>query len=144
MIFKSIIIREGFFSRKIDFDENVNLIFSKKNSRGKTTLLRFILYSLGYNIPNTKNIKFEQCDVETVINIGKNKDITLIRSSLDCIVLKDNDNLRSFILPSELNELHSIIFNTKNENILNNILGTFYVDQEKGCSLKKDTRYMFF
>ena len=47
MIFKSIIIREGFFSRKIDFDENVNLIFSKKNSRGKTTLLRFILYSLG-------------------------------------------------------------------------------------------------
>lgn len=30
MIFKSIIITEGFFSRKIDFDENVNLIFSKK------------------------------------------------------------------------------------------------------------------
>lgn len=135
MIFKSIIIREGFFSRKIDFDENVNLIFSKKNSRGKTTLLRFILYSLGYNIPNTKNIKFEQCDVETVIHIGKNKDITLIRSSLDCIVLKDNDNLRSFILASELNELHSIIFNTKNDNILNNILGTFYVDQEKGWTL---------
>ena len=50
MIIKSINITEGFFYRKIKFQDGINLIFSKKNSCGKTTLLRFLLYSLGYNL----------------------------------------------------------------------------------------------
>ena len=39
MIIKSINITEGFFNRKIKFQDGINLIFSKKNSCGKTTLL---------------------------------------------------------------------------------------------------------
>ena len=53
MIFQSIRIKEGFAERTFEFTNGVNLIFSKENSKGKTTLLRFMLYSLGYNIPNT-------------------------------------------------------------------------------------------
>ena len=30
---------------KYDFCESVNLIYSEQNSKGKTTLLRFLLYS---------------------------------------------------------------------------------------------------
>ena len=63
MIFKSIYLKEGLLERKIYFSEGVNLIHSEKNSCGKTTLLRFMLYALGYNIPNTKNIKFNRCEV---------------------------------------------------------------------------------
>ena len=32
------------------------LTYSKENSKGKTTLIRFILYALGYQIPATEGI----------------------------------------------------------------------------------------
>ena len=40
-----------------------------------------------------------------------------------------------YVLPEQIKELHSKIFNTENEEILNNLLGTFYFDQEKGWTL---------
>ena len=43
MIFRSIHIKEGLAERTIDYSSKVNLIHSEKNSRGKTTLLRFML-----------------------------------------------------------------------------------------------------
>lgn len=60
MKFLSIRIKEGMYERKVDFSDSVNLIYSTKNSRGKTTLLRFLLYGIGYPIPNTKGIKFNK------------------------------------------------------------------------------------
>ena len=38
------------------FTKNCNLIYSKENSKGKTTLVRFLLYALGYQIPATEGI----------------------------------------------------------------------------------------
>ncbi len=46
---------------------DVNTINSKKNSVGKTTLIRFILFGLGYQIPSTKKINFNNYVVETTI-----------------------------------------------------------------------------
>ena len=40
-----------------------------------------------------------------------------------------------YYLPEQLNNLHALLFNTENIDILNNILGTFYLDQEKGWTL---------
>ena len=40
------------------FADKANLVYSVNNSTGKTTLLRAILYSLGFNIPDTELIKF--------------------------------------------------------------------------------------
>ena len=37
------------------FEKNT-MIYSIHNSRGKTTLIRFILYALGYQIPATEGI----------------------------------------------------------------------------------------
>ena len=54
MRFLSIKIKEGFFERTFDFSGGANLIFSLENSKGKTTLLRCLLYSIGYAVPNTK------------------------------------------------------------------------------------------
>lgn len=135
MIIKSIRIKEGLFSRFIEFSDNANLIHSKQNSKGKTTLLRFLLYSLGYNIPNTRKIKFERCEVETVVYTEKIGDVTLSRTANSHIVLSVNDNRITYVLPEQQNELHSIIFGTDNADILGNLLGAFYVDQEKGWTL---------
>ena len=38
-------------------------------------------------------------------------------------------------MPEQQNELHSILFGTENADILGNLLGAFYVDQEKGWTL---------
>lgn len=135
MIIKSICIKEGLFSRFIEFSCNANLIHSKQNSKGKTTLLRFLLYSLGYNIPNTRKIKFERCEVETVIFTEKIGEVTLSRAADSHIVLSANDERTTYVLPEQQNELHSLLFGTENADILENLLGAFYVDQEKGWTL---------
>lgn len=51
MIIKSIRIKEGLFSRFIEFSDNANLIHSKQNSKGKTTLLRFYCILLATTSP---------------------------------------------------------------------------------------------
>jgi hypothetical protein len=129
MIFKSLKLTEGMATKFFDFSKKINLVHSEKNSRGKTTLLRFLLYSIGFSIPSTKNIKFDECITECVLD-GENGTFSIVRTNdymeVICGVVK-----RSFVLPHEANEFHSIIFGTNNKDILNNILGTFYVDQER-------------
>lgn len=135
MIIQSIRIKEGLFERTINFSDGVNLIFSEENSKGKTTLLRFMLYSLGYNIPNTKNIKFDKCEVISRILVDNIDEITLSRFSYDFIEATISNEKETFILPDQMHDLHKIIFGTKNTDVLNNILGAIYTDQEKGWTL---------
>lgn len=135
MIFQSIRIKEGFTERTIDFADGVNLIFSKGNSKGKTTLLRFMLYSLGYNIPNTRKIKFDRCEVVSTILVDNARKMALVRYSNDFIEATIADEKKTYILPDQLHDLHKIIFGTDNTDVLNNILGAIYADQEKGWTL---------
>lgn len=135
MIIKSIRIKEGMFSRYIKFSDYANLIHSKENSKGKTTLLRFLLYSLGYNVPNTRKIKFEKCEVEAVIFSEKIGEVKLSRPANTHIVVDNNRERMTYVLPEQQHELHSVIFGTNNIDILDNLLGAFYVDQEKGWTL---------
>lgn len=135
MIFQSIRIKEGLYERTFRFTSGVNLIFSKENSRGKTTLLRFMLYSLGYSIPNTRNIQFDRCEVETHLLCEKAGDVLLTRLSKDYIEVAVEKEKNTYILPDQLHELHEILFGTANTDILNNLLGAIYADQEKGWTL---------
>ena len=135
MIIKSIRLTEGMSSRFIEFSNETNLVHSQQNSKGKTTLLRFILYAIGYNIPNTKKIHFENCEAEIVIISEKVGEIILCRTSDAYIVVNVQGERKTYVLPKQQNELHSIIFGTNNADILKNLLGVFYVDQEKGWTL---------
>ena len=135
MRFISIHIKEGMFERNVEFSDLVNLIYSKKNSRGKTTLLRFMLYGIGYTVPNTRKIKFDKCEVETVIQTEKNGIIKLLRNDLSTIKIEKDGNISTFVLPEQEFMLHALLYSTNNADLLKNILGTFYVDQEKGWTL---------
>lgn len=135
MIFNSIRLEEDGRVRIIEFSNKNNLIFSQSNSKGKTTLLRILLYSIGYNIPNTKLIKFEKCKVETHLTLDSGESIILIRDCKHVITLKSNDIEQTYILPSQENDLHQSIFSASNFDLIKNILGTFYFDQEKGWTL---------
>lgn len=135
MIFKSISIKEGMSERTITFSKGVNLIFSRENSKGKTTLLRFMLYSLGYNIPSTRKIKFEQCEVTTKIYCDKLGDIVLSRFNGTILEMQCNGEKTTYILPDQLHDIQRIIFGTDRADVLDNILGAIYADQEKGWTL---------
>lgn len=135
MIFRSIKIKEGNVQRLIDFSKGNNLIHSESNSKGKTTLLRLLLYSIGYNVPNTKHIKFEDLEIESSIILDNGEFITLQRTSRDYIVLKKGDYEDVYILNGQEVDLYKIIFNASNHDLIANLLGLFYFDQEKGWTL---------
>lgn len=134
MIIKSIHIKENLDERLIKFSANNNLIFSDSNSRGKTTLLRILLYSLGFSIPNTKKIKFNTCNITTTLILDNNEEVVLTRTNT-IISVKDLNSEEEYIVPSQLFDLHQRLFGTDNNDLLNNILGSFYFDQEKGWTL---------
>ena len=111
------------------------MIHSEENSCGKTTLLRFMLYALGYNIPNTRKIKFDRCEVALEIECEMAGTVLLKRYSDIAIEATFEDRKSTFVLPEQKADLHKIIYGTENIDILENILGAFYVDQEKGWTL---------
>lgn len=116
------------------FTENVNIIFSTKNSVGKTTMLRMMMYALGYPIPNTRGIRFS--DYETVLTvIGVNSQIFVLTRNGDYMEVLHNGAEDGFSLPVEQNELHALIYGITNLEVVDNLLGAFYVDQEKGWTL---------
>jgi len=134
MIFHSLKITEGIFEQRICLINKSNLIYSKKNSTGKTTLMRFLLFSLGYPIPSTKNIRFEKCITEVTITCSMGK-IKILRNGEYLEVNFENGSKEYFVLPTDQNTFHAKMYGVENNDLLNNILGVFYVDQEKGWTL---------
>lgn len=128
-------ICEGMFERVISFSPTANLIHSKNNSCGKTTLLRFMLYGLGYQVPNTRKIRFGNCEVQMLVFSEKYGKLTLERNTSSILQLTKNGEKTTFVLPDQEDQLHAIIFNTDEPDVLHNLLGSFYVDQEKGWTL---------
>jgi len=130
----SLTIKSGFLNAKFDFPSNVNIVHSEKNSVGKTTLLRFLMYSLGYPIPNTRGINFNnyELDLELLTETG---DACHIQRDKDYILFQRGETQSSYSLPFDLNELHTQVFDIRNNDVLDNLLGACYIDQEKGWTL---------
>lgn len=120
--------------KTFSFGDFVNIVFSTKNSVGKTTLLRLMMYALGYPIPSTRGIRF--ADYETVLTIvgADNATFVLTRNKDYIEVLLDGTE-KGYSLPVEQNELHSVVFGISNLEVVDNLLGAYYVDQEKGWTL---------
>lgn len=92
-----------------------------------------MLYALGYQIPNTKNMKFEKCITQVVLT--SNEKTFHIKRENEYLLVDDETSTEYYILPTELNQFHAVVFGTDNNDVLNNLLGTFYMDQEKGWTL---------
>lgn len=135
MILKQLSIKEGLYEKKFCFDDENNLIYSNENSSGKTTLLRSLLYAMGYRIPETKHFKFNNCEFELTIKTSDDTFIKLIRVKDSQLELISGEEERTYVLPEQEQDVLSIIYNTTNRDLLNNILGTHYFDQEKGWTL---------
>lgn len=131
MKIKRVIIQRKDKKREFIFDEKINLIYSKDNSKGKTTLLRAILYGLGYNIPATDGIKsFDDFHI-SIEYMEKSKRYVLERYR-DLIDFYEGNEKITYVMPEQINELHCKMFDINDILILNNLLAIFYIDQEKG------------
>ena len=119
--------------RTVDFGKKT-LIHSLNNSSGKSTLLRMIFYSMGYSIPQTKGINFSK--VKTTLFLDNADGIKEIQRENNHLFLRFKDGSSSnFFLPNDENLVFSQIWGVNNSNVLNNLLGAIYMDQEKGWTL---------
>ena len=133
MILKKIILKNGLLRKEFSFSKKTNLIYSTKNSCGKTTFIRSILYALGYGIPSTKGLPFKKMEFELIVE-SKNIEYKLIRRQ-DYMSVMNAEEERNYTLPIDLYDIQSLLFGTNNADILDSILGAFYVDQEKGWTM---------
>lgn len=112
----------------VDLNSNTCLFYSENNSTGKTTLMRAILYTFGFSIPNTELVKFEKYEFELTLTNG-NQLVIYRRGNLLRI------DKEEFDLPVDEKVVLSRIFKTNNPELLSNVLGTIYFDQDKGWTL---------
>ena len=136
MLIENIKFSCGVLCKFYNLNSSNVLIYSKKNSVGKSTLLRGILYGLGFKIPDTKNLKFSKFTIELNVITDSKKKFSIVRQdNIISIIDKDTLEVKSYSLPNELLDAHQVLFEIDNVDILQNILGVMYVDQEKGWTL---------
>lgn len=126
-------MRDGLMTGKYDFG-NLTTIHSDQNSVGKTTLLRGILFALGYPIPATRGLNFNRVEFSIQVESNKGKRLSIARMG-DSVDLSDDNGTTHFSMPAEQSKLHQVVFGITNQVVLENLLGAFYIDQEKGWTL---------
>ena len=119
----------AFAAKEISFPSSVNIIHSEQNSTGKTTLLRSILFTLGFPVPNTELIRFD--DFEFKLEITLKDTLYHVERKSNLLIV----NGQEYDLPVDQRAAHSFLFGINNGEILFNLLGTIYFDQEKGWTL---------
>ncbi len=130
MIIKKIVIKENNNESIDEFSSHINLLYSRHNSRGKTTFLRILLHSLGFKIPSTSDINFGTLYTEIYLNNLGNDYI--VKRKGDLIKVSVNKNETLYKLPQDFAILLSYLFKCEGSDIVDNLLGVFYTDQDRG------------
>ncbi len=112
MIIKTLFLKEKNEINKDSFSEKRNLIYSPKNTKGKSTYIRLLFYSLGYAIPSMKGIDFNKIYTEITF-IEKEKEYHVTREG-DLLIVVCQDNTISYTLPSDHFAFLSYIFEYQN------------------------------
>lgn len=126
------------FEKKVKYTFGKNTLITSKNdnSKGKTTLIRFILYSLGYKITQTDGMKIYKYKTTLEVNY-KGKVYFLVHDNNKQYILDENKNLE-YERKNEKDEyipMINILLGIKNNYISTALLGCFYIDQDKGWTL---------
>lgn len=107
------------------------LITSDENTTGKTTFIRLILYSMGFNIPSTKKINFNKLTTRLFFE-KDNEKYQFIRQANKIYLYKSGNLIDKYILPEDEQTILSYYSNISSPMLLDNFLGTWYFDQEEG------------
>lgn len=121
--------KNAFSPKDVDLNSPIVVFYSGNNSTGKTTLMRAILYTLGFSVPSTELVHFE--DFEFRLDLLNNDKFYTLQRKSNLFTINEQE----FDLPVDLLSAHMFLFNVGNAEILSNLLGVIYFDQEKGWTL---------
>lgn len=123
------------YKGKVTFGKKT-IISSKHNIVGKSTLLRVILYALGFKVVMTNGIAALNLKTDIKIITDDSEKIQIFRDT-EKVILEwiSSGKIKEMHLPEDSKALQSIFFNFNNIRILDNCLGTFYFEQGRGYSL---------
>ncbi|WP_341778635.1 hypothetical protein [Levilactobacillus sp. HBUAS70063] len=123
-------------SKKYSFSNTTTLMSSNgKNTKGKTSLIRFLIWGLGFNVSLTNH--FKSAYSETLITL-KESSFNSINRRGDSIVLSpdssgiDAPQKLEFMLPNDENEVLKLLFPNVPKGILPQLIGFMYFDQDSG------------
>lgn len=116
--------------------ERRTIIQSTSNSLGKTTLIRFILHSLGFRVPSTRNIDMNMYQT-TLLFENKNGKYSLVRNINRASLLSNEVVVSDYNLlnQKDTDALIMFVFGIENPKIVSNLLGCFYMDQDVGWTI---------
>lgn len=137
MKIESLGIREGMATKTLLFSSSSNVISSEGcNSVGKTTLIRCLLYSLGEDIPGTQGFNIASLAFRLILTTDNGYRLKLLRDGpkLRIVEIATGD-CESYYLPFDIHKVRARIYQTDNLELSDNLLGTFYIDQDKGWTL---------
>ncbi|MFK5607394.1 hypothetical protein [Lactobacillus delbrueckii] len=133
MIFTKLILKSKDGKRVLDFSLKT-IIHSPKNSVGKSTLLRLLFWGLGYPIPSTYKLKFDRITVEVYFEVG-GQTFHTYRLGDKLEIFKDDKRIFEGIMPMDMSSAQSLIWNIDSPEVLENLLGVIYMEQDKGWTL---------
>jgi len=136
MIINKIELYEGIEKAEDKLSPSFNLFTSKnENSVGKSTYCRLLFHSLGFSIPSTEGLDFNNI-FSKIFLTEREKTFIISREKKKLLVeLQDESFSQTYNLPEEHISFLSFLFGCENTRIIKNLLGLMYIDQEKGWTL---------
>lgn len=129
---------DSFCRQKISFCTNLNVIHSSNNSKGKTTLIRIILFILGFKVNPTKGVVFDSMEYKMIVENANGNEICISRQWLDdynYVHIRNGKNDTKVLYGEHYDAVKTAVFSGMSEDLITNILGAFYIDQEKGWTM---------
>lgn len=118
-------------SETYTFSPQSNLITSNgHNTRGKTSLIRFIIWGLGFNVALTNQFKMTAYS-ETNIEL-KESNYKNIKRRGNNITLHSNNSSSKYTLPNDETDVLGLLFPNIPIEVLKQLLGFMYFDQDGG------------
>ena len=134
MIIESIQIISNNGSYEYSFSNKIAMIYSRENSKGKTTLVRMILYALGYQVPATEGIG-DFSKFTFILSLFSAGEKYLLTRHDQNMTVSSRVGAVTYILPYDEDKMFMRIFGVEDDLILKNLLAVFYMDQEKGWTM---------
>ena len=119
--------------RVFDFSTKT-IIHSSNNSVGKSTILRLLFYGLGYPIPGTYKMKFKKLKIYITFS-NENGEFEVYRNNDYLELKKENNIIHTAYSKEDLTSWLTLIWNITSPEVLDNLLGAIYMDQDKGWTL---------
>lgn len=133
MRFTKLVLTSKEGKRVVDFSLKT-IIHSSKNSVGKSTLLRLLFLGLGYPIPSTYKLKFDRITVEVYFEVN-GQIFHTYRLGNEFEIFKDDKQIFEGTMPTDMLSAQKLIWNIDSPEVLENLLGAIYMEQDKGWTL---------